>query len=121
MATFEVLYGALVSFCCFPRIKGSEVATFAGFRIVLTRVKPILSGFEFPNHFACRDSMIRPSTKGLVVGTNRFTQASLEQGRLDASSSSKAGLTTRGARELLMGGILRKGLLHILRLKIASP
>jgi len=52
MATFEVLYGALVSFCFFPRIEGSEVATFAGFRIVLTRVKPILSGFEFPNHFA---------------------------------------------------------------------
>ena len=69
MATFEVLYGALVSFCFFPRIEGSEVVTFAGFRIVLTRVKPILSGFEFPNHFACRNSMIRPSTKGLVVGT----------------------------------------------------
>jgi len=102
MATFEILYGALVSFCCFPRIEGSEVATFAGFRIVLTRVKPILSGFEFPNHFACQDSMIRPCTKGLVVGTNLVVQA----------SSRKAGLTTRGARELLMGGFGVKSLAH---------
>jgi len=92
MATFEVLYGALVSFCCFPRIKGSEVATFAGFRIVLTRVKPILSGFEFPNHFACRDSMIRPRTKGLVVGTSPFVRASLKQGGLGTSLFKRGGL-----------------------------
>jgi len=51
--------------------------------------------------------MIRPSTKGLVVGTNRFTQASRERGGLMQASSRKAGLTTRGARELLMGGIPR--------------
>src|SRR5258708_6205945 len=46
----EVLHGALVLLGFFPSIKGSEVFSFAGLGIFLTRVKPVLPRLEFSDH-----------------------------------------------------------------------
>jgi len=42
---FEELYLALVLFCRLPRPERSEVATFAGLRISLSRVEPVFARF----------------------------------------------------------------------------
>jgi hypothetical protein len=35
------------------RVEGSKVFTFAGLRVNLPRVEPVLSGLQFPNHNRC--------------------------------------------------------------------
>lgn len=47
---FEVLDFAFVLFGFLQRVKGSEVAPFAGGGVLLARIKAELTGFEFANH-----------------------------------------------------------------------
>src|ERR1700744_2788641 len=65
---FEVLHRALVGLGLLPRRKGPQVATLAGFRILLARVQPVFARREFADHrasteFGCvfRQRNLRPS------------------------------------------------------------
>jgi hypothetical protein len=46
----EILDLAFVLFGSFLRVERAKVATLAGLRILLTRIKSILSGFQFSDH-----------------------------------------------------------------------
>jgi len=47
---FEILDRALVSFGCFSRREGSEIASASGLGIFLARVQAVLAGLEFSDH-----------------------------------------------------------------------
>src|SRR5258708_19849968 len=50
MQPLEVLYRPLMLLSAFPRAERPQVPALAGLGVLLPRIKPILSGFELPNH-----------------------------------------------------------------------
>jgi hypothetical protein len=57
LVAFEELYRAFVFLSFGQRRKRAQVAAFAGFRILLPRIQPVLSGFQFADH-ACQLSIV---------------------------------------------------------------
>jgi hypothetical protein len=48
--TFKVLHSLLVLLRRSFRLESAEISSFPGPRIFLAGIKPILAGFQFPNH-----------------------------------------------------------------------
>lgn len=48
---FEELDLTFVFFCLFPGIERAKVFAFAGFRIDLSRIEPVFTRFQFPDHY----------------------------------------------------------------------
>jgi hypothetical protein len=57
LVAFEELYRAFVFLSFGQRRKRAQVAAFASFRILLPRIQPVLSGFQFADH-ACQLSIV---------------------------------------------------------------
>ena len=58
---FEILHFAFVLLGGFLGVERAEVATLAGLRIFLARIKSILSGFQFSDH------AVLPANEGLTI------------------------------------------------------
>lgn len=66
----EILHRALVLLRGFSRSERAEVPAFAGFRIFLARIEPVLAGFQFSNHGAITlitASVSFASSSGVIV------------------------------------------------------
>ena len=50
LVPFEILNRAFVFFRRRLAVEGAEIFSFARSRIFLAGIKPILAGFQFPNH-----------------------------------------------------------------------
>lgn len=82
MMSFEELHRPLTSFGFFARFEGPEVARLARFRIFLSRVESVFSGFELANHSS---SFFHKETAGLGCFTWRLGGS----WQLDSGSASR--------------------------------
>jgi hypothetical protein len=72
---FEILHGALVLLRRGSGIEGAEIATAAGLRILLARIKPVFSGRQFADHGESLDivlSLQQSSPRVFVPNTEVF-------------------------------------------------
>lgn len=87
---FEVLDLAFMLLCCLPSSKSAQITAPACFRVLLSRVKSILAGFQFPNHVFIAQSACTGIARSFASFRPPVEGASYyhEEHRLGLSSSS---------------------------------